>query len=1095
MRLGPQEVSKTTVRLRISLEAAWQALLLLVAVVPMAVLLSWAGGRVFDLLVESRLAREAEANLRLREHISHEVRRLVTLAENKSDAMSMVRRGGRWQGPAEPAPQDSDVERIFGLMDNIVSREPAVVAVVLTDADGEVLAGLYRAVGQTARQEHAAPPGSLFDWGEGEPPAAVTVPLGGEPFVGSPTLDDGAPTFLVSSPVAAGGALLVQVDVATLWSGRSLSESGSGAVTYAVDRAGVLLHAPSWVNRPPGTPLTSVAGVAALRDDSITRTVGRYEGLGGEPVFGISGTIGQVGWGLVTEIPVAEIVSPVRAMLTRIAGIVALVCLAFAGLGAVLVGRILRPVSALSERFARATAGDYRRLESDTVIHEIRQLTRGFNTMLAVVGHRESQLVEAQRIARMGHWEWTVGTGELTWSDQIFQIFGLDPEQTHIDYERFLESVHPDDRPHVLAAIDATIDFDVRAPYSVDHRITLPDGGVRIVHEQAEVTFDPDTRRAVRLLGTVQDITERTRVEEERNAFNRTLQAILDNSPFGIWLTDPEGRPQFANEPLCRKIGRRPEEVLAARHIGEFFDQQILEEFSASQRRGAGDSRMRSIYTALNLSGRSERDLKVTRATIHDGAGDIQGFIGIVEDVTEARKLEAQIAHQATHDSLTGLLNRAAFEEKLEQVCRTIGENDTPHAVCFIDLDRFKVVNDTCGHHAGDELLRQLTSLFRTQCRKTELVHGPEGEVLAPALARLGGDEFGLLLYNCPPEHAEVTAQRLVDVTAEFRFTYEGQVFDVGCTIGIAPILFGNAGAEELMKQADGACYVAKEKGRGRIHMFRPGDAEVDRHHGSAQWASLITRALEENGLELFQQPICPVGRREQGDRFEVLVRYRSRAGEVVPPGAFLPAAERYYLMPRVDLWVVRNTFEALERAYGGGREDQLVSASINLSGQTLGEGALLDLVVECLDRSSLRPEQICFEITETAAVSNLEEAIYLIDRLRELGCRFALDDFGSGLSSFSYLSAMQVDYLKIDGSLVRNIVDDPVAREMVSAIKRVGDVMDIRTVGEWVEDDAILQVLQELGVDFAQGYGLARPEPLDSLAGGRCDSEVPAAR
>ncbi len=571
------------------------------------------------------------------------------------------------------------------------------------------------------------------------------------------------------------------------------------------------------------------------------------------------------------------------------------------------------------------------------------------------------------------------------------------------------------------------------------------------------------------------EIIERNRVQA-RIEYGDTLQAIMDHAPFGIWMTDRDGAPEFVNETLRREIGVPMETLMSVGHVGDLFDDQVKVEFSAAIGRGMDTDQQRTIYSSMVVPDAGARDFKITRVNIRDDSNEISGFVGIVEDITETRRLNEQIAYQATHDALTGLINRSAFEQKLEQVCHTVGPRDTPHALCYIDLDEFKIVNDTCGHQAGDELLRQITALYRKQLRKTEPVRTPDGSSLEPALARLGGDEFGLLLYNCTPESADRVADRLVGITKQFRFACQGKHFNIGCSIGAVSIDHQNEGMGSVLQQADAACYLAKEKGRGRVHMYQPDDAELQQRQGNMQWVPRITQAVEEDRFMLSFQTISPLNHDERGDRFEVLVRYRGDDGGIVPPGAFLPAAERYSLMPLVDRWVIDQTFVELERHYGAGCSRTLASASINLSGQTLGEGWLLEHICQHFNTGSIRPDQICFEITETAAIANLDTAMSLIGRLKDIGCKFSLDDFGSGLSSFTYLKEMNVDYLKIDGSLVLDIATDPVGRAMVASINEIGHTMGIKTVAECVENDTLMAVLTEIGVDFGQGYGIARP-------------------
>ena len=345
----------------------------------------------------------------------------------------------------------------------------------------------------------------------------------------------------------------------------------------------------------------------------------------------------------------------------------------------------------------------------------------------------------------------------------------------------------------------------------------------------------------------------------ERDEYAQTLQAIMDNSPFGIWFTDPDGKPQLVNATLCEQVGRTQEALLSLPHVGDLFDDQVRAEFMAESGARTAQQRQHTIYAAFPVPHKGRCDFKITRVSLLDENDFITGFVGIVEDVTEARRLHDQISYQATHDSLTGLLNRAAFEQKLDQVCRTISEGDTPHALIYLDLDQFKVVNDTCGHHAGDELLRQLTGLYKQQTRRTESVSEFNGDGLKPAVARLGGDEFAILLYNCLPDDALHVANRLIHTTREFSFSYDNRVFTVGCSVGVVPIRPGNGGSSEVMQQADSACYVAKDKGRGRAHLFQEDDQEVLGRRGAAQWVPRITEALNNNQLIIYAQTIAPV--------------------------------------------------------------------------------------------------------------------------------------------------------------------------------------------------------------------------------------------
>ena len=443
----------------------------------------------------------------------------------------------------------------------------------------------------------------------------------------------------------------------------------------------------------------------------------------------------------------------------------------------------------------------------------------------------------------------------------------------------------------------------------------------------------------------------------------------------------------------------------------------------------------------------------------------------------EGHMASAQLSFQATHDTLTGLCNRQEFESRLRQALNTARLQGQIHALCYLDLDQFKVVNDTCGHIAGDELLRQVAKELSRQTRKTD------------TLARLGGDEFGLLMSECGLDDARRVAEAARNAIAGYQFSWEGRSFGVGVSVGLVPIKAGSAGIESVMSAADAACYAAKDQGRNRIHVYREEDEELSRRHGEMQWVSRIQAALDEDRFELFYQSIEPVvdDPRTEAMHFELLLRMRDERGDLVPPGAFLPAAERYGLASRLDRWVIDRALRWLHE-YGDDL-GELGLCSINLSGQSLADEELAQFVIGRLREQRVPANRICFEITETAAISNLSRAVQFIEALKTQGCLLALDDFGSGLSSFAYLKNLPVDFLKIDGMFVRDIVDDPIDYAMVRSINELGKVMGKRTIAEFVENDAILQRLRHIGVDYAQGYGVARPRPLHALVRARQDA------
>jgi diguanylate cyclase (GGDEF)-like protein len=432
------------------------------------------------------------------------------------------------------------------------------------------------------------------------------------------------------------------------------------------------------------------------------------------------------------------------------------------------------------------------------------------------------------------------------------------------------------------------------------------------------------------------------------------------------------------------------------------------------------------------------------------------------------RALADKLAYHASHDPLTGVLNRREFERCLTEALARSGTQHQEHVLCLLDLDRFKIVNDTCGHVAGDHLLRQLTGLLQAGLRSGD------------SLARLGGDEFGILLESCPLDRGRAVAEKLCEAVAQSRFVWEQRTFSVGASIGVVAVTPFTASVEEVMQAADAACYTAKDKGRNRVHLYQPDDGELSRRQGESQWAGRILAAIREHRLELYYQSIVPVGSGgPAGDFVELLLRMRDEEGTLVPPAAFLPAAERYDLLPAIDRWVVATALASLAGRYPSGHGHRADLYSINLSGASLGDETFLAFVRARLAEHRVPPEVICFELTETVAITNLGVAVRFINELRALGCRFALDDFGSGLSSFAYLKSLPVDFLKVDGHFVRGIAHDSIDRAMVEAVNRIGHEMGLRTIAEFVETQAVLDCLQELGVDYAQGYAISRPRPL----------------
>lgn len=479
------------------------------------------------------------------------------------------------------------------------------------------------------------------------------------------------------------------------------------------------------------------------------------------------------------------------------------------------------------------------------------------------------------------------------------------------------------------------------------------------------------------------------------------------------------------------------------------------------------NNRVETLSTHASLLRRDGESIAIeaTAAPMHNDQGRIIGVVMVCQDVSQARKLAYQLSYQAGHDALTGLYNRREFDNRLVELLENAKLTGRQHVLLYLDLDQFKIVNDTCGHSAGDKLLLQLAVLLSHKIRKNDV------------LARLGGDEFGVLLVGCDVEYGKKVAETFLTLISDFRFVWDDKIFQVGVSIGLVPVTSASENSAEVMSAADAACYVAKDGGRNRVQVFM-GDERRGKKYGEMQWVPRIHKAMDENRLHLYRQDIVPISPDNTTDHAEILLRMEDTDGSLVPPMAFIPAAERYSIMPLIDRWVFKNSLEWL-KANPLGRNDRPNSLSINISGQSLSDELFLGYLLDQFDQTGVSAQQICLEITETAAIANIGQAMEFIDALKARGCSFALDDFGSGMSSYSYLKNLDVDFLKIDGSFIKDMANDPVDLAMVESINHIGHVMGIKTIAEFVENEATLERLREIGVNYDQGYHIHKPEPL----------------
>lgn len=611
----------------------------------------------------------------------------------------------------------------------------------------------------------------------------------------------------------------------------------------------------------------------------------------------------------------------------------------------------------------------------------------------------------------------------------------------------------------------------------VVERVPTPDGVDRCWQVLKFPFADSGGERFVG--GVAIDITQQKlageKLIEAQELARITLQSIGD----AVITTNAAGLVQYLN-PVAEQLTRWTQAAAHNQPISKVF--KIIHQATHQSAGSPVEQALRdrqavglNSYTTLVTRDGHKLSIENSAAPIQTDTGRLIGAVMVFRHVSKSRQLTQQLSWQATHDVSTGLLNRREFELRLRQAVDNARAHHKVHALCYFDLDNFKIINNTCGHAAGDELLKQVSTLLVAHIRMTD------------TLARLGGDEFGLLLEYCQMDQAQQIVHKLRERLKSLRFIYEGRAFSVGVSIGVTTITANTHNAETALSEVDAACYAAKRKGRNRTHLYRANDFDLTQQRGEIQWAAYISEALETSKFQLYQQPILSLSQaRPAGEHYEVLLRLQKHTGQLVSPGVFMPAAERYDLMPQIDRWVVSRLFasqasyyqqvwhKAQTQPYAGSH-----LFSVNLSGASISDEDFIHSLKEQFGRYNIPPCLICFEVTETAAVTNLEKAAQFIAEMRSLGCQFSLDDFGSGMSSFAYLKMLPIDYLKIDGCFIRNIVDNEVDTAMVTAIHQIAQVMNIQTIAEFVEDEATLRTVRALGIGYAQGYEIARPKPL----------------
>lgn len=683
----------------------------------------------------------------------------------------------------------------------------------------------------------------------------------------------------------------------------------------------------------------------------------------------------------------------------------------------------------------------------------------------------EDRLHRALEATGLGLWEWDVDSGRFHIDARCARAMGYELDQLDPTYETLTAIIHPDDALRVARATEAHLRAET--PHlDYECRILTPARTWTRVHKRGLAIRDA-AGVPWRVTGTTRNVDAEYAMEQRLTQAHAQMQLLMEATDEGIIGLDREGVVTFVNPAALRLLG-----LGEAQLLGRNFDEQVRHTGEDGADLIGHDSPIvhcllkgERFLGANELFWRAETAVPVEYSVspLFD-EGQPAGAVLIFRDVTEKRALAQQLQHQALHDPLTGLLNRRGFEKKLAQLLQTARMQSREHALCYLDLDHFKLVNDTCGHAAGDELLRQLPQVLQPLVRR------------ADTFARLGGDEFALLIEDCPLEQAGRIAEGVRDAVRDFRFVWQYRTFTIGVSIGVVSVSGTSQGLVSVLGAADAACYVAKDQGPNHVHVSRPHDLAIIRRRGEMRWVARIKTALEEDQFRLYYMSIAAL-RGGPPRHHELLLRLVDAKGEVILPGAFLPAAERYQLMPQIDHWVIAHALRFLGAAVAAEPGLAEHRFGINLSGESLRDAHLLEFIQQALARHGVPPSMIYFEFTETAAIANLRAAGEFMHGLRELGCQLALDDFGSGMSSFSYLKHLPVDFLKIDGGFIKDVCKSAVDQAIVRAVQAVGDQMGLITIAEYVETVAIQDCLREMGIHYAQGHAVALPAPLEDFA------------
>ena len=650
----------------------------------------------------------------------------------------------------------------------------------------------------------------------------------------------------------------------------------------------------------------------------------------------------------------------------------------------------------------------------------------------------------------------------------------LNPYKLTVTFTGLEETIHNERKQLLIILGTLLLVFGIILKFLLERILNKPMTGMVVTAKaissgDVKQTFDEQRNDEFGYLARFINTAIQNMYNQEQEAYRAkefaevTLRSIGD----GIVTTDEYGNIMFMN-PVAEQLSGHKLDEVRGRPLVEIMP-LVCESSNSVLPHPIGTCLQRNeiidVETDCVLLQKDGAHIAVTNtaAPIQDNNKQLLGGIMVFHDVSEARSLQQELTYQASHDHLTGLYNRREFDQELKLALLHAKRDNHEHALCYLDLDQFKVVNDTCGHAAGDLLLQKLSDKLKSSLRKSDI------------FARLGGDEFALLLLHCDLKKAETIAENIHKQVNEFLFEWEGKVCQVGVSIGVTALSAEFKDANELLAATDIACYTAKEEGRNRVHVYQANDMKLKKRREEMNMVTKVREALSGNHFELFAQPIVSAINVRDCKHYEVLVRLKGENDEFISPAKFLPAAEKYQLMTEVDSWVIHNSFQLLIASTKQKKSD--FSLAINLSGQSINDTKFLKFIVDKIDEFKVDASRICFEITETAAINNLDHAIHFIQTLKKHHCKFALDDFGTGVSSFEYLKRLPVDYLKIDGAFIKQLDANKIDRAMVKAINEVAEVMGMKTIAEFVENKAIYNILNDIGIDYAQGYWVSKPE------------------